>query len=166
MPSPPPIVDELGRYQFTDSLVAALLFGPAPRLLVIDDVHWCDAPTLGLLAHLLHARATAQALIVVTVRPEELDDDHAFVRLHDSLIGEGRVTAVELGRLSPDEAALVADAVAPAPLDAADHARIWAAERGQPAVRRRTGQGRPDRGRGWSGRRRRCAPSSMLGCAG
>lgn len=129
---PAPIVDELARFQFTESLATALLYGTARRLLVLDDVQWCDVPTLGLVAHLLHARPTAPAMVVAIVRPEELDDDHPFVRLRDALAAEGRITTVELGRLSPDDTARLVDALAPSRFSRADHDRIWAESVGNP----------------------------------
>jgi DNA-binding SARP family transcriptional activator len=129
---PVPVADELARYQFTESVVAALLYGDAARLLVLDDVQWCDAPTLGLVAHLLHSRPSAPVFVVALVRPEDLDDGHPFVRLRDVLATEGRVTVVELGRLSRDETERVAEAVAPIALDVSDHDRIWAESNGNP----------------------------------
>ncbi|MFN0026495.1 MAG: ATP-binding protein [Acidimicrobiales bacterium] len=127
---PSPVADELARYQFTEAVVTALLYGDGARLLVLDDVQWCDAPTLGLVAHLLHSRPSAPLLVVALVRPEDLDDGHPFLRLRHGLAGEGRVTVIELGRLSPDESARVADAVAPTPLEEAEHDRIWAESQG------------------------------------
>ncbi len=129
---PSPVADELARYQFTEAVVTALLYGDGPRLLVLDDVQWCDAPTLGLVAHLLHSRPSAPVLVVALVRPEDLDDGHPFLRLRHGLAGEGRVSEVELGRLTEDETARLADAVAPTPLDAAEHDRIWAESQGNP----------------------------------
>ena len=132
VPPPAPIGDESARFQFIESLAASLLYGAPPRLLVLDDVQWCDAPTLGLVAPLLHSRPSAPALVVAITRPEELDDDHPFLRVRDALAVDGRMTEVEVGRLSPEDTATVADAVASAPLDSSDHDRIWAESAGNP----------------------------------
>jgi DNA-binding SARP family transcriptional activator len=132
VPVPGPVVDELGRFQFTEALAKALLHGSVPRLLVLDDVQWCDAPTLGFVSHLLLSVLSGPALVVVLMRPEELDADHPILRLRDALAGEGRVTSVEVGRLTAEETAMVADAVAPTPLGAADHDRIWRESQGNP----------------------------------
>lgn len=132
VPPPAPITDELARFQFTESLTAALLHGRERRVLVLDDVQWCDAPTLGLVAHLLRSRPSAPAMVVATARRDELADDHPFVGLLDALDGEGRATVLDLGRLSPHDTALVAEAVASRPLDRSDHDRIWAESGGNP----------------------------------
>jgi hypothetical protein len=132
VPAPAPITDESARFQFIESLAESLLYGAPPRLLVLDDVQWCDAPTLGLVALVLHSRPSAPALVVAIARREELAGDHPFLRLRDALAGDGRVTEVEVGRLSPEETAMVADAVTSVPLDGSDHDRIWAESAGNP----------------------------------
>jgi len=132
VPVPAPVLDELARFQFYDSLVTALLYGNAPRLLVLDDLQWCDATTLGLVAHLLHTNPVAPVLVTGLLRPEDLDEDHPLAAVLDGLAVEGRVSVIELDRLSPQDTALVADAVAARPLGPADHARIWAESEGNP----------------------------------
>lgn len=132
VPSPTPVVDELGRFQFYDALATAVLYGGAPRFLVLDDLQWCDAPTLSLVTHLLHTRPSEPALIVGLVRMEEIDDDHPFLALRDAFAADGRVSVIELERLSPEETAELADAVASTPLDPAAHARLWTESEGNP----------------------------------
>ena len=46
--------------------------GPRPVLLVLEDVHWADAPTLLLLRHLARV-GSARALLVATFRDTEAD---------------------------------------------------------------------------------------------
>jgi DNA-binding CsgD family transcriptional regulator/tetratricopeptide (TPR) repeat protein len=44
-----------------------------PLLLVLEDGHWADAPTLWLLRHLAHSAADARMLLVATFRDAEAD---------------------------------------------------------------------------------------------
>lgn len=44
-----------------------------PVLLVLDDMHWADGPSLRMLEHLARTAGDAQLLIVVTYREDELD---------------------------------------------------------------------------------------------
>ncbi|MDA0165996.1 AAA family ATPase [Solirubrobacter ginsenosidimutans] len=45
-----------------------------PVLLVLEDTHWADAPTLGLLRHLARASGRARLLLLVTFRDAEVPD--------------------------------------------------------------------------------------------
>jgi predicted ATPase len=49
-----------------------------PLLLVLDDLQWCDRETLEWLHYLLRADEKARLLVVGTVRPEEVDAQHAL----------------------------------------------------------------------------------------
>src|SRR5207237_2663981 len=55
---------------------AARLLGalPAPRLLVIEDLHWADEGSLRLLDYLAHHEALQSTLLVTTVRSEDVDE--------------------------------------------------------------------------------------------
>ena len=53
----------------------------APVLLVLDDLHWADRPTLQLLRHVLRAQDEAPLLIVGTCREGETAADHPLVEL-------------------------------------------------------------------------------------
>ena len=41
-----------------------------PLVLVVEDLHWCDASTLELLGHLIAQSPTARVLLLATARPE------------------------------------------------------------------------------------------------
>jgi DNA-binding SARP family transcriptional activator len=47
---------------------------PAPRLLVIEDLHWADEGSLNLLDYLAHHEALRSTLLVTTVRSEDVDE--------------------------------------------------------------------------------------------
>ena len=69
----------------------------APLLLVVDDVHWADAPTLLLLRHLLRAAADARMLMVATYRDLEAD---APSELAETLVDVQRTEGVVRMRLA------------------------------------------------------------------
>ena len=76
-----------------------------PVLLVIEDVHWADVPTLLLLRHLGRAAASARALVLATFRdtetemPRELAQTLADLRRADDAI------RIRLAALSEDDVA-------------------------------------------------------------
>ena len=68
-----------------------------PRLLVIDDVHWADTPTVRLLAHIAPTVRTMPLLLVVTLR----DGNRATTSLREALAHHGH--SMPLGGLSLDD---------------------------------------------------------------
>ena len=59
--------------------VASLLRAVAeehPLILVLDDLHWADAPTLLLLRHVVRATEGVPLLILGTYRETEVDETH------------------------------------------------------------------------------------------
>jgi DNA-binding winged helix-turn-helix (wHTH) protein/predicted ATPase len=44
----------------------------APLLLLLEDLHWADRPTIDLLRHLCHRVETQRVLVLATVRPEDI----------------------------------------------------------------------------------------------
>ena len=72
-----------------------------PVLLLFEDAHWADPTTLETLDRLVNRIESACVLIVVTYRPEFLP----------AWIGQPRVTALTLARLSRREAATLAEKV-------------------------------------------------------
>src|SRR5919106_2460653 len=73
--------------------VADLLDGVSrarPVLLVLEDAHWADAPTLGLLRHLARASGRARLLLLATFRdaevPEALSETLADLRRSDDVV--------------------------------------------------------------------------------
>ena len=88
----------------------------APLLLVLDDLHWIDKPTLLLLRHLLRHPDPARLLVLGLARRVELRDDHPAMELIRDLRGEQRFDRLGLDGLSEAEAdALVAARLAAAP---------------------------------------------------
>jgi DNA-binding CsgD family transcriptional regulator len=85
----------------TDLLVGAST--EAPIVLVVEDVHWADTSTLGLMRHLVRSAAAARMLLVATFRDAEAD---VPTELADALVDVTRaegVVRIRLGGLSADE---------------------------------------------------------------
>ena len=77
----------------------------APVLLVLEDAHWADAPTLGLLRHLTRAGGRARLLLVATFRDTETDMPDALSELLADLRRSEEVLRLRLGGLSGDDVA-------------------------------------------------------------
>ena len=75
----------------------------APRLIVVEDLHWADEATLRGIAHLANAAATIPVLVVLTSRR---DEDPLATPWRGSL--RGSVTTIDLGPLSDADAAHLA----------------------------------------------------------
>jgi DNA-binding winged helix-turn-helix (wHTH) protein/tetratricopeptide (TPR) repeat protein len=71
----------------------------APVVLVIDDLHWADGPTIELLGHLARGDAPARLLIVGASRPAR---DHAVDELIRELEPRGRCVKLDLSPLTED----------------------------------------------------------------
>ncbi len=75
----------------------------APLVIVIEDAHWADTPTLLLLQHLARAGADARALVVTTFRDTEAEVQEALSSsLADLRRAEG-VVRLRLGGLTIEE---------------------------------------------------------------
>jgi tetratricopeptide (TPR) repeat protein len=134
----PPPEDPVHRRRLFEAVAALVrhLARTRPILLVLEDLHWADEPSLRLLASLGRRLGNAPALIVASVREEDLADAPDRLRLLD-LVSETAST-VTLGPLShPDTARLVAalgrrgaDAAATSQLAE----RVWAVSEGHPLM--------------------------------
>ena len=60
------------RQRLFDAVSRAIVVADRPRLLIIDDLQWCDAETIELIGFVVRSARTAPVLFVGTVRSEEL----------------------------------------------------------------------------------------------
>jgi DNA-binding SARP family transcriptional activator len=80
-----------------------------PLLIVLDDLHWADRPTLLLLRHLLRQRDSAGLVVVATLREDEAPRDPGLPEVLAGLRREQGLERVRLEGLGEDDAeALVA----------------------------------------------------------
>jgi hypothetical protein len=82
--------------------VGALLSAASARqpvVLVLDDLHWADVPTVLLLHHLLAVPSRPRLLVIATCRPVEMSDGPDLSASLAQLRRDERVTEMELGGL-------------------------------------------------------------------
>jgi DNA-binding SARP family transcriptional activator/tetratricopeptide (TPR) repeat protein len=95
------------RLRFFDAVAA--LFGEAgaeaPLVLVFDDLHWADRPTLQLLRHLVRSPQPRQALVLGTYREAELEPGHPLLELIADVRREGVLERLALTGLDECEVA-------------------------------------------------------------
>jgi DNA-binding SARP family transcriptional activator len=126
----PPDPDQ--RRLLFEAFARAVLAPARPLLLVADDLHWADQETLQFLHYLLRAHPEAPLLVVATVRPEELDFHQPLQALLTGLRALELVVEVEVGRLSREEMAALAERLLRRPLEGPDVDRLFAETEGNP----------------------------------
>ena len=100
-----PIDPEGERYRLFEAVVGLLssVSQHAPILLVLDDLHWADRPTLLLLRHLARARRPERLMVLIAFRTEAATDvlHHALSELRR----EGLSNQLDIAGLSQRETA-------------------------------------------------------------
>ncbi len=130
---PSPSGDPAQRHRLFDAVSRAIVAGDRPRLLIIDDLQWCDAETIELIGFVIRCGPTAPVLIVGTARWEEIPPQHPLVGLVDALGHDQAVTCVPLDRLDQaSTATLAARLCAEDRIDAQLAARLWRETEGNP----------------------------------
>jgi predicted ATPase/DNA-binding SARP family transcriptional activator len=83
-------------------VLQAILDGPPPGVLFLDDLHWADDASLGLLNYLIRRLDDKPLCVLLTWRAEDVPEGH---RLRELLAGarrSGTATVLALERLSPE----------------------------------------------------------------
>ncbi len=127
-PAPP---DPGSRLRLFDAAAGALRAAGGPVLLVADDLHAADSPTLQFLHYLLRADAPAPLLVAATARLAETDAGHPLHELLTGLQALGRCTEIPLSRLDRAETAALARRLDPG-LTGTDADRLHAETDGNP----------------------------------
>ena len=102
---PPPLDAEQARFRLFDS-IAAFLKNAAqrqPLLLVLDDLHWADEPSLLLLRYLAAEMAVARIVVVATYRDVELGRHHPLAATLAELARQPVTSRVALRGLGRDD---------------------------------------------------------------
>ena len=101
-PEPRPVAD-LGaaRFQFNQAVAGLLrrLAGDRPLLVVVDDLHWADVPSLSLLAFLAGELTDARLVVVGTYRDVEALPGRPLAEALGALAREPVVERIPLGGL-------------------------------------------------------------------
>lgn len=120
LPERPP-ADDPGaapdRLALFDGVVAHVAGATAvrPLLLVVEDAHWADEPSLLLLRYLVRQPRLDSVLVAVTHRPTGLDPTNPWSRVLADLVAEPATESIDLQGLSPDETARLFALIAESP---------------------------------------------------
>ncbi len=127
VPSPSTaILPETGpeqRRRLFEAATHAIHAAGGPLLLIADDLQWCDPETLQFLHYLVRIEPSFPLLVAATARREEIDPGHPLHTLIAGLHALECFTEIEVGRLTRDETAMLAEQLAD------DHIGEEAAER-------------------------------------
>ncbi len=105
---------EVDRHRLFDSVASFLVAAarPAGLVLVFEDLHWADRPTLRLVQHLAQRLAKSRILAIATYRDVELDRKHPLSEVLAELRRERLCERLPLQGLSPDEVRRLLEAMA------------------------------------------------------
>ncbi len=137
LPEPVRAEPDTERYLMFEA-VDALLGGiakRAPVLLVLDDLHWADRPTLALLGHLARHTEAAPLVLLGTYRTSEVVGDHPLRAVAADLHHDGVSEEITLAGLSEDEVGELIDATQRPRATPRVRAQRPARDRGQPVLR-------------------------------
>jgi len=113
LPSPPPMDPEGQRYRLFEAVAAMLAVASRarPMLLIFDDLHWADKPTVLLLRHIMRSARTASFTIIATYRESELGRAHPLAELLIMLRRQPRVTRLVLRGLNITHVRALVDSI-------------------------------------------------------
>jgi tetratricopeptide (TPR) repeat protein len=93
---------ESQRYRLFEAVaeLLAVVAASRPLLLILEDLHWADKPTLLMLRHLARAQQRASICVIGTYRESELDRRHPLAEMLADLRREPVVTRLSLTGLN------------------------------------------------------------------
>lgn len=95
-------------FEAADALLAGIA-KRAPLLIVMDDLHWADRPTLALLTHLARNTEAVPLIVIGTFRVGEVSGDHPLRAAMADLRRDGVTDEVVLTGLNEDEVGALID---------------------------------------------------------
>ena len=103
--SPPQLEPEQARFRLFDSITAFLKNAARrkPLVLVLDDLHWADHPSLLLLEFVARELAAARVMVIVTYRDVELSRQHPLSQTLGELTRERLFQRVLLRGLDQED---------------------------------------------------------------
>ena len=126
---------ETERYRIFEAVPALIgaASADAPIVLVLDDLHWADRPTLQLLQHVIRATTEMPLLVVGTYRDTDLVRTHPMAETLVDLRRANLVTRLAVRGLSRDDvAAMVTGGEIAQPADNALADALWSETEGSP----------------------------------
>ena len=111
LPPPTPMNAQGQRYRLFETVTALLAAASKvfPVVLLLDDLHWADKPTLSLLRHIVRASDPAALCIVGTYRESELGAAHPLTELLADLRRERDVIRLSLTGLERSDVATLVE---------------------------------------------------------
>lgn len=130
-----PAAGEGSQRRILDAVVAAVekYAAVAPIMIAVEDVHWIDRASADVLLHLSRRIAQLRALVLVSFRPVEAQEDEDVRNLVAQLARSAAVS-FSLKPLSPSDALLLIDDVARGDLPIDLRRRICAMADGSPLL--------------------------------
>lgn len=129
---PGPISDNWEKIHFFEAITRAILNTDKPRLLVIDDLQWCDNETLSWLNYLMHFDHPAKLLLVGMIRPVQGAANQPLQQLKSDLSRSGLLIEESLDPLNEvDTMTLIGEVAEEQPDQNAGHV-IYRETRGNP----------------------------------
>jgi len=113
LPGPQPIDPEARRYRLFEAVAALLAVASRahPLLLIFDDLHWADKPTLLLVRHVMRSARTASFMIVATYRESELGRVNPLADMLITLRRDPGVTRLVLHGLDVAHVSALVDSI-------------------------------------------------------
>ena len=113
LPQAPALEPEQARFRLFDSIVSFLRNAASsqPLMLVLEDLHWADQPTLSLLGFVARELSGARLLVLATYRDDDLSRDHPLSRTFGTLATEQLFQQVQLKGFSPEEVSRFVEAI-------------------------------------------------------
>ena len=114
VPRPKETDPETERYLLFAAMVGLLTEATAahPVILLLDDLHWADKPTLALLKHLVGGSGSLALLVLGTYRDSELTRQHPLTGALADLRAEQGVERISLDGLSEPDVVAIMEAAA------------------------------------------------------
>jgi predicted ATPase len=112
LPMPASMIEGWQQQRFYEALVRAIVAAPAPRLLILDDMQWCDGESLRWLRYLLRFDPKLPLLVVGTVRSEAIESGHPLHALLYELRRTGQYSELELPPLDAEGTITLAKSLA------------------------------------------------------
>jgi class 3 adenylate cyclase len=93
-----------------------------PLLLILDDLHWADSPTLSLLRHVVSAASSTAAIVLGTYRDSDISNEHPLTALFAALHREQGVERIRLTGLDSGAVLALMEAAAGHDMDTSGRA--------------------------------------------
>jgi tetratricopeptide (TPR) repeat protein len=114
VPRDPARIDRHALFQAVTAVLSSIAAGHG-ALIILEDLHWADKPSLLLLKHVVEHAGSAPIAIVATYRDVEVNRSHPLAALLTELRRNPAVERVALAGLGVDNVRALVDAVTSAP---------------------------------------------------